>query len=98
MMLSARGIGCPDDMLGRYPHPDRPRQARIVAWAVENGLGDRVAWEAICGDVTTVSLDARGRATIHLASVLEAYRVVYGNRRTSRRRVRRARPGQGCLL
>lgn len=90
-MVSAKGVGVPDDALSPYPHPDRARHARCAAWAIENGLGDMVAWESICTGRTTVTVDARGRETIHLASVLEAYRVVYGNRRSRpKRRGRRA--------
>lgn len=87
-MLDVGTIGVPDDALSPFVHPDRVRHARLTAWAVENGLGDRVAWEAICSERTTVTTDARGRETIHLASVLEAYRVVYGNRRGRRRKGR----------
>lgn len=75
-----------DDPLGPYPHPRWADMARTVAACVEAGLGDRVAWALICGDVTTVDVDERGRERIQLASPLLAHRVVYGNRGKRKRR------------
>lgn len=82
MMLKAGGVGVPDDPLCRYTLPGRAAQARVVAEvACEQGLGDEVAWEVMLGDVTREYRDAKGRIRLRLSPTLEAYRVVYGNRK-----------------
>lgn len=73
MMLSAGIIGCPDDVLGPFPHPERLAQSRIVARCLEDGLGDHVAWWLIVG----------------LEGNLGAYKAVHGNRKGKARRARR---------
>jgi hypothetical protein len=89
MMLSDRGVAIADDALGPYPSP--PLYARTVAWATEHGLGDRVAWYALCGDVTTVEI-VKGKEVIHLATALACHRLVHGNRKRKAKRARRGRP------
>lgn len=73
-MLSAPPVGIPDHALGAYVHPHQADMARIVAQvAVCEALGDEVAWHLIVGE----------------KGALAAYRVVHGNRKTTRRARRR---------
>lgn len=85
-MLSDRGIGIPDDTLGPWPHPNRTRHARIIAWATEYAIGDQVAWCEMLGDRSTVIIDKKGKEQLRLAGTLAAYRAVHGNRNGKRRR------------
>lgn len=91
MILSDRGIGIPDNPLSPYVLASWGRSARLVAeLACEQGLGDAVAWEAFCGDVTTWGLNEKGKPWLHLASGLAAFKAVHGNRKSRpRRKVRR---------
>lgn len=87
LAIAAGGIGVPDwPPPFRYAHPRYVEHIRDALPAIELGLGDRVAWELLCGDVTRVELDDRGREVVHLPPNLGAYRVVYGNRPRRRRR------------
>lgn len=88
-MLADRGVGIPDNALGPYPTPQR--HARLVAWAAEHGLDDRVAWCAILTEQTTVET-VKGKEVVHLAGTLAAYRAVHGNRKGKTKRRRRG----GC--
>jgi hypothetical protein len=87
MALAPPGIGVPD-----WPPPFRyaiatlPEMLRRALPAIEEGLGDEVAWCYSLGDRTRVEVDHRGREVIRLAPTLLAYRVCHGNRKGRRRR------------
>lgn len=76
----------PDDAVSPWPHPQRAAHARVVAWTVEQALGDRVAWCSILGDVTVPYVDDKGKRRWRLAPTLAAFRAVHGNRKGKRRR------------
>jgi len=86
MMLRDGIVAIPDDALGPYPLADRPRQARIVAWAISEGLGDAVAWAEIVGDAATREVVEKGKTRIIVSGPLGTFRAVYGNRPGRRRR------------
>jgi hypothetical protein len=88
MMLTDGIVGIADDALGPYPHPQRVHYSRLVAWAVEYGLGDRVAWSSILNELTTVEIVKR-KKVVHLAGTLAAFKAVHGNRKGKAGRRRR---------
>lgn len=85
MMLHPRGIGVADDALSPYAHPQRCAHSRVVAEHVVE-LGDEVVWAMLLNERCFVTTSSKGKEVVELSTVLDAYKVVYGNRRTKSRR------------
>lgn len=80
-LLRDRGIGIPDHALGPFVHPKQHQHARIVAeTAVEEALGDGVAWALIVGDTATRTVREKDKDVVVLSGPLLSFQVAYGNK------------------